>query len=795
MGISIRCGAQVVINDILGKWARCDQPPYSSTDYPYLQGAWNMAETDTADLRALIEARPIEECIALRGFYIGTSGEALSTDVNDHPHPDMPVISWVKAGGYALSYGSSATQLFPQSIRCRLSRTSSLATIATGECYYLGYAQIYTKTAAQGFIATLPGHVTGWYQETPGSGVPIGTDNLYHGWIRVALSPIANDSDNAKWLQISQDGGGNCIISTRIASINTLVSEVAEDPSNWNWHQIDAIRLPTDVSDFCNTPSRDFKIEVYAGKVTISCPQSPDAPYVTTGDTDSAIFYSNRDADIGNQLYGLWIGKRAVYKDKSSESYDLYQDAFLDTSLCVKRFYQQGTWESAEHQLGFNPMNNPSFALDCGTILPSGTSATVTLIDPVTAKYALTLTGSTATGTLNGVDFCDFSPTARAITYSYAPIYSHHISLPQAAEPQRLHISHRFDYNSLQIRSHTSLEFNNNLGQCASIFREMGQKSCEINLFSTHFSNGLPFRQFTGIVGRKASIEGAAGSSTYTMEGTDRSVQVDNPRWDLPWSDGWNEMYFQAFLSTLAGIHPSDLAYLPYIPNSPFNIDLGDETGSPAWFLPVGAAGTALTRFSGVSLWQIKSKLAQAVGKMLFYDIYGKEQYLKFQGASFGVKRSYFEDDAYGPFGIQHIVAGKSLEDVRNQITVVGIDAFGPLWSPIVSHQVDQQSLNNPAAFNHIGYSQPFVWADNLFANLGFASEAAARMINFLRLPSIHVSFTTHLNPDLYPLDTITIQCPRVGISGFRMMVVGVDHLIHDGTLGETMITARWMGS
>lgn len=799
MGESIRCGAQVIFNDILGKWQRCDQPQYMGTDYPYLVGPWNMSETDATgggDARNNIVALPAEEVIALRGIWVPTS-PATTTGASW----SQPVIPWIQAEGEYATYNDTVNNVGINAVYSYtpLKRETLIHDYGTGTGWYLGNGSMYAPVCTQGLLCNL---ILGnpFFYGTPYGYTYSDGGFLWRAVWRVATQDCNTNPDRiVRWYQVSIEMDYKVVLSYRDASLNELIAEIGTMAAWGAWHQIDQL-----VTYSAGTPQQSMsnitvQFEIFAGKLKVCMPQLGGniTPYITPADNGETVFTLGRDPAIGNAIYCIWVAGREYFKGKiprpATYASDLTEN-YLRTSLYVKKYPLSATSEYADHQLGFSPLNLPFLSLDYGAPLPSGTSVTATLLDPVTAKYQLTLSGSAKTHTFNGVDICDFTPTVRAVTYTYAPIYSHQISFPVVAEPQRLHVSHRFDYNSLQIHSSVDLEFNNNNGQYAAIFRDMGQKSAEINLFSTHFSNGMPFRQFTGVIGRKASIEGAQGACTYTMKGGDRSIQVDNPRWDLPWMDGWSEMYFQAYLSCLSGIHPSDLAYLPYVPVSPFGIDLGDETGSPAWFLPVGAAGTPLTRFSGVSLWQIKAKLAQTIGKMLFYDVYGKEQYLKFRGTNLAVKRAYFEGDEYGPLGIQHILAGKSLEDVRNQITVIGIDAFGPLWSPIVAHQSDQASIRDSAAFNHIGWEQPFVWADNLFANLAFAANASQQLINFLRLPSITTTFTTHLNPDLYPLDTISVQCPRVGLSGLRLMVVGVDHLVHDGTLGETMITARWLG-
>lgn len=788
MSTSIRCAAVCSFNDILHKWSRVDQPHYVGTDFPYLTGAWNQIETDpdvTPDRRCEIVVNNAAECIHLRPKLV----------LHNHGTNDnYPHLHWYKTD--ATNFLGNITTLAVESPVLDVydnlkgamiqfssnDRNTGAYCIQDAQGFYIFFSlfnnailhdglknygvDIYIAIGSPGTVGTVDNYVT-WYRFNFGmnqdcvisySASTEKLDNLRkHGWYY-----LTNPLDKF-WRHITSIKYGNSVWDSKVKTYDKY--------TNFNG---------TTVFNY-----KCLDVQIFGGKLIVSL-DGQDSPFV--------IPLSNSGAPLGN-------ASTSSARDYTGCNYigGIYIENLSDAQMMFHahpyKFVTSGIWESADHQLGFAPLNNPSFTIDGAQAFPTNTAVSATLVDPITAKYQLSLT-STKTGTWMNEDYADFTPTVRAVNFSYARIARQYYGAATILQPESLNVQHNFDYNSLQIHSNASMTFNNNRGQFSSFFNNAGQNAVDITLQSSHIMPGIQMQAFSGIGNRVSSMRGAHGSSMFTMEAFDRSVQLENPRWALPWMDGWNEFSVQYYLSQLGGIHPDQMGYAPYIPPDQFNVDLGDEFGNPAWYLPVGAAGTALTRFSGINLWDIKSRIAFAAGKMLYFDAYGVEQYRKFLGPATFVKRTFFEDDSSGyPLGCHSLSIHRSLEDVRNQVTVVGIDAFGPLWNPIVSHYSDDASINDPYAFNHIGYPQPIVWADSMFANTQFAEAAAQRLIAYLRMPTLHVQFSTWLNPDIYPLDTIGVDAPRFGIAGLRFMVVSVSHHLDEGSFGSTSITARWMGN
>lgn len=746
--------------------------------------------TDENERRDLIVTYPAAECIGLKGYWWASSCDTQAYPSDCYFEFDnftwTIVSSRLNRTGYVLFASKSSLQYYQELAHKRTTLVyESHSTLAYE--YYRGNAACYRLKKAAGF--RVQANWSGCQTSSPQSDR---NNRLGQTAVRVATSdPNINPDDPVRWYEVGIEVGDVPTISYRDVSLNQLIAEADYEYWQTPWHRICSVREEngTSVGVMISPVTIDF--EVMSGKLIISIPAYSSVPIIVPLDNTNNTSTTGRTLTSEQALHAVWVNSTATTYTQNSTSWLDY----LRLTLWIRKYKTPGVWESADHQLGFAPLNNPSFTYDYGGALPASTSVAATLIEPVTAKYQLTLSGTT-TNTLDGQTYCDFTPTVRAVNFSYAMLSRQYWGIPTIIQPEQLSIKHNFDYNSLQIHSNASLTFNNNRGQFSSFFNNAGQNAVDIGIESSHIMPGIQMQAFSGIGNRVSSMRGAHGSSMFTMECFDRSCQLENPRWALPWMDGWNEFYAQYYLSQLGGIHPDQMGYAAYIPADPFNVDLGDEYGNPAWYLPVGTAGTALTRFSGVNLWEIKSRLAFAAGKMLYFDAYGREQYRKFLGPATFVKRTFFEDDSSGyPLGCHTLSLHRSLEDVRNQVTVVGVDAFGPLWNPIVSHYSDDASINDPNAFNHIGYSQPIVWADSMFANSAFAEAAAQRLISFLRLPTLHVHFTTWLNPDIYPLDTIGVDAPRFGIAGLRFMVVSVSHHLDEGSFGSTSITARWMGN
>lgn len=762
----VNSAAQVQMLPLPAAFRHVQQPCYSGTDFPYIFGSWNQSPPESADDAATVAnivANPDAECVHLRQVFVPhwpTSSQRSSQESNDTGYPSL---TWTH-GDASLTYVAN---------RPGMGHTWSYTT-SDSKTYYLFYermephngriaiAEVSADTASANVARYA--HASGSWQG-------------FQWYFRMIASPgtraymdflVALDGTSPhRWVRVRWSVGEEPTLALTTATLSQITGEYSGG-SSLRWDVVQRLEVG---SDFWSNVGGDDRFsslvpanyhyvgfEVLAQRLFVRL-EGMQKPLVVPADGHVGIAYA-----------------LVAYRN------------FVDVSWhgAPVKYVSTGTWESADHALGFMPLTAPTlYVHEAGS--PTGTSAVAQLLDPSTARYKLTLS-ATPEGSLNGRSYAPATPAVRAVTYSYASVESGAATSPVWLYPDSIAITHQFDYNTLTIVSRAVLGFQNMYGEWADFNALTGQWGIAIDLASDYYP---PARQFAGIAHRRGDIVGDGTTTRFTMHCVDRSVQLRNPRWNLPWMDGWNIYYAMAFLAQLGGIAIQDLAFAPYVPHNPY-VDYGDPEGGGAWFLPVGHAGTPLTRFSGQELWSIMVRLAYAIGYLLFFDANGKLQFRKFRIPG-GVRRTFYESDTGGPNGCWNLMVSRDMEDVRNTITVVGVDAFGPLWNPIVAHRQDDASIHYPFAPNYIGWEQPLVWSDSQFANLSFASAAADALFAFLRHPGEVVQLTTWLQPDLYPLDVIAIEALRFGTMSKRYLVVGIEHRVHSGALGETTIVARYI--
>lgn len=427
-----------------------------------------------------------------------------------------------------------------------------------------------------------------------------------------------------------------------------------------------------------------------------------------------------------------------------------------------------------------------------------------------------------ADGTFKGDDYSDFPVGIRAVNLYWAagPLVTGDAPITNPT-PEAMRVFQRFILDSLTITSGAEMELNNWGGEIGAYAQNTGIEAIQIALGKYTFPEGTETQAptsnnnivFTGAVNRQASLQNATNSHTGTISCEDRMFYLRTPRWSLPWMDGWNSLYAVAYLCGLAGIDISWMAFEAYVPDNPYD-DWGDPSGGGlvgAYFLPVGYMSTQLTRFSGQNIDEIISRIAQSIGYMNFFDRFSLFHFEKFNfplilelGSLYPSKRSFFESDAESYYytgdptcGCESISWTKNMATVRNKVVIVGINAFSPAWAPIVVTLTDANSIDNPGVSNYIGGINPFVWADNIFADAGFAYNACYTSLLIFRIPETKMVLKTWFQPDIYPLDVIDVfstRCctwgPNAPVGASKFLVTDVEHAMDQhGQKGMTTIS------
>jgi hypothetical protein len=487
-------------------------------------------------------------------------------------------------------------------------------------------------------------------------------------------------------------------------------------------------------------------------------------------------------------------------------------------SVHPTKFYTDATMVSNEQNLGFvpDPAQRESYVIHCapdfgvgrtfGTTgwIPGGStvSAQREYVNGTNLVYRLNIHNE-ATGTWNDNDYADYTAAVRGVSAFMPGITYRSGGGAVAVAPEVITVSHSFNLSDLSITSQAQITVNNFTGvwtndQQSGFLDNHGHVGITIDL---GVMGGGVFRQFTGIGNTRYDEEwGAGGQNHIRITCRDGWLPLNTPRWNLPWMDGWNVLYALGWLAEHGGVSPDRIAWRSAIPRDPFD---GNADGSPSYFLPLGPAGTPLTRHTGGQMLSaVMKKIANTIGCLLFFDVWGVLRLQKFSIPSGSWATKTFTHVANSQ--LSEIFAGATfssdLSEVRNAVTCIGVNAMGPLWNPIVAHFTDEGSVWNDSSPNFLGYYNPLVWADNIFSDIDFASEAAYELLSFLRLPAKTIQFTSWFPPDqpIYPLDLVRIVNPRSGAGsswynnrGF--LVLATQMTLKKGAPPSITIAGRWM--
>lgn len=417
-------------------------------------------------------------------------------------------------------------------------------------------------------------------------------------------------------------------------------------------------------------------------------------------------------------------------------------------------------------------------------------------------RYKIDIAGPTD-GTYLGNAYSDLTAVIRGYELNYdGEDFSDPAAVTQIL-PEKITVSHVFDPGALTIHSTAKLEFNNFDGSWGNFMLTTGQVA--IQIYAQVFDDGTLISSnliFTGYGHRRGVVESSQGGSTFTMMCSDRLCQLQSPRWDLPRMDAWNQFYAAGYLMQQGGISPDDFAFNYLVPSDPFG-DLGDQFGNPAPFLGIGDSGSLVNRYANGELFDLLIKQANPIGYMMFADVGGGMHFEKFQLTS-GIKTVFFDSDleadeaGYGPNGLMQSIITKDQTQIRSDSIVIGINSFSPYWNPIIERRPTDPGTNpivySEFAYNHLGYSNPSVWVDGIFANEAFASNTADFMNTVYSLPGLNAALPTMwLQPDVFPLDTVVYDGDRIpGLSGIPLMVTEVEHVITVGRATST-ISAKYV--
>lgn len=443
---------------------------------------------------------------------------------------------------------------------------------------------------------------------------------------------------------------------------------------------------------------------------------------------------------------------------------------------------------------------------------PSGSHAEATLVDATsTILYYDIVIYNTVTGVYEGVEYADITCCVKAVTGRMPPVVYQDIPSPYVPFPvEEIDITHAFDLSILSIRSSARIGLDNAYGKWSNLSGTgwcdtNGTKAITINLgyaSDPHTYNGYssPWRQFSGMGNVAFGVNQADGGDSHAyIECIDMWRPLDTPSFAFPWFDNMNVYYVISWLASKGGCPQVRQQFWldGYVPTNPY---APCPNGAPSYYLPSGPAGTANTRFaSGEKIKDIMLKISNAIGFLLFFDVYSVLQFFKFQlPSTLPAGQTFRWYPTQGPGESLTEIWGadyrSSLDEVRNNITVIGAQYLSPAWNPLVFHATDSPSINDPTAFNYKGFSDPIVWADNIFAQADFGQAAANAILAYMRMPAKTASLTTWLQFDqpTYPLDIFYVTDLKSGFSLYPFLITKVMHKIRQDAAPTTTVEGRW---
>jgi hypothetical protein len=414
-----------------------------------------------------------------------------------------------------------------------------------------------------------------------------------------------------------------------------------------------------------------------------------------------------------------------------------------------------------EHQLGFvrrwdTPINYHVLGKN-----PSGCSATASTEweQGSEFRYKLAFRGPKA-GTYQGVDYSRDTSVARSVTYNIPP----HIRMPArtgiAQYPIReVQITTAFDWRNLSIVSKADVVVNNRDAEWRDSWPPpqsgFGNRAVTLDLgWQGADGWGAANRRFTGIGGLDITyVRGPAPESIARIACEDLSVILrDYEMMCCPWMDGWCHYYAIRFLAQLAGFTDAQMEF-EYC-NDPFCLNPNH------YHLPIGEGGRPLMYFPpGTPVRSAMQQIQFLTGHLLYFDVSGKLKYYPWVRTSPGpYKRTFYDGPSpnIDPHQVvQQVSLTRSNRTIRTDLTVIGIDAYGPAWRPIVEHRHNERSISDPRDFTYVGYRKPRAVADSRFATQEYAALAADTIFSLENRPSEEIVLTMTGMTDLYPMDVI----------------------------------------
>ncbi len=510
----------------------------------------------------------------------------------------------------------------------------------------------------------------------------------------------------------------------------------------------------------------------------------------------------------------------------------------------------QASFRSVPHQLGFTPdaTTPPYYSINSVAGAQTANSGVaVTPLFPTNSTFMATTVAGTAQSEVPQYDFVMTNPAygsyggqnyalqtacvtriATKIDGIVQPasgaITVIPLDLTQPVIVKEVRETLAFDVVSLTVNHSCDITFSNWQGIDAFAGLTGVAGSGNISVAMRMGLNAIPdpdphkpgWPHFVGMCDTFTFTRAQANMALLTLSGCwDQMTQLgDVYLFAPPDLDGMYHYYAMQLLGEFAGISADQMAFYAIdaqgrqiritVPDDPFAADPNDPE---PYFLPMGVGMHPWTPINRqLPVRELMDMVRKVAGFLLFYDENGLMTYLPWIPPNAGAPKRVFTEfpvDAAGVPGgaISEIIslsAVSSTRDTRNQVILIGQDAFGDGDRFIITKYQDDASINSPPGQqprNYIGYPKALLWMDSRFALPGFANKTARRMYNFLRQPAYTVNFTCWLQPDLYPMDVIYVEDSKSNSGAIPFYIMSLSHTLSvmGGKVMQTSISARYL--
>jgi hypothetical protein len=507
------------------------------------------------------------------------------------------------------------------------------------------------------------------------------------------------------------------------------------------------------------------------------------------------------------------------------------------------KYATTATMTSAQKQLGFLPSILTYSAVglvkgynmaDGGHYTENGGTVTVATSGSLTAnpQYDLTIANPPAAlSPYAGTAYANKTAAVNRVTLKTKSISRIYTYAPRPVVAQEIVESISFDPGTLQVQHTLSVTMDNFDGIDALLaqygIRGSGNQHIAFRCGWQHMPGGPDggpgWAHFYGFATRFNFSRGRGGAAKFTIFCVDQMQQVSDVMISAPADvDGWNHYSAVAFYLMSARITPYQMAFAHLVPTisggtllsdpdgeiDPYGVAAGDPTAG-GYILPFGDGMHPWTpRDRTLPVSALVQPIQKVTGYLFYVDAMGFFRYEPWIPPSAIAPKRIFTENATDGYGVPGgaltemfgLNIGSSTDSTRNQTILVGIDAYGPEWAPIVEKRTDDASIftapGDIPPRNSIGYPKSVVWTDSRFANQQFASDSADRFHAMVRLPDYDANFSCWLQPDIFPMDAVYVddwKSNSLGVPFYVLSVTNRMSVLGDNLTLDTQIGGKYL--